>query len=436
MAHIIARQSIARWTSVLAVGLPMGCTVPHIDQASVERVLTALSADSMQGRRAFTPAAHRTVAFIEREFEGIGLQPFDNLASHLQTFSVREVEVTSGRIVLEGQELPSDRTAFAIAGSIRWTDASDVQIVRIDADMDPMGVLGPLLSDGRGDVLVLMSEDHHQVFDRFRRYLSGRTRTVGPDSERNSVIVLTDRATPGRFLINATATTTERELVNVVGVIPGRRPDEIVVFSAHHDHVGIGQPVDGDSIYNGANDNASGTTAVIELARYFAALPRPERTLLFAAFAAEEMGGFGSRYLASQLDPASIVALLNIEMIGKVAAEGPERAWITGFEQSDLGAIMGAAVSDTRFAFYADPYPDEQLFYRSDNVPFARLGVPAHSISTTPIDSDPDYHRVSDEVATLDPDHLTATIRGIAQGAATIVSGERTPARIDPARLR
>jgi Zn-dependent M28 family amino/carboxypeptidase len=222
----------------------------------------------------------------------------------------------------------------------------------------------------------------------------------------------------------------------VIGTIAGRRPDELIVFSGHYDHVGIRAPVDGDSIANGANDNASGTTAVIELARYYHALGRPERTLVFVAFAAEEAGGCGSEYLADRLNPDEIVALFNIEMIGKVAAEGPNRAWITGWDESDFGLLLAAAVPDSVFAFTADPYPDERLFYRSDNAVFARLGVPAHSISTTSIAVDPDYHRVTDEVGTLDIDHITATIRAIAAGARPIVEGTATPTRVDPARLR
>jgi Zn-dependent M28 family amino/carboxypeptidase len=221
-------------------------------------------------------------------------------------------------------------------------------------------------------------------------------------------------------------------MANVVGMIPGRRSNEFVLFSAHYDHVGFqpGRAVDGDSIANGANDNASGTTAVISLARYFQALGQPERTLLFAAFTAEEIGGFGSRYFSNQLDPDEIVAMFNIEMIGKPAREGPNTAWITGFDRSDFGQILQRAVRGTQYEFYADPYPDQNLFFRSDNATLARLGVPAHSISTTPIDVDTDYHRVTDEVETLDLDHMTNTIRAIAAGARTIVSGAETPIRV------
>jgi Zn-dependent M28 family amino/carboxypeptidase len=170
----------------------------------------------------------------------------------------------------------------------------------------------------------------------------------------------------------------------------------------------------------------------VSLARYFAGRGTPERTLLFAAFTAEEAGGFGSRYFSSQLDPDQIVAMFNIEMIGKPAVEGPNTAWITGFERSSFGTILQEAVEGTEYEFYPDPYPTLSLFYRSDNATLAALGVPAHSISTTPIDVDRDYHQVTDEIETLDLDHLTNTVRAIARAAETIVSGRATPTRVDP----
>jgi Zn-dependent M28 family amino/carboxypeptidase len=224
-------------------------------------------------------------------------------------------------------------------------------------------------------------------------------------------------------------------LENVVGTLPGKRPHEYVLFSAHYDHLGVLPAVGGDSIANGANDDASGTTAVIELAKYFAARGTPERTLLFAAFTGEEEGGYGSQYYSQQLDPDQIVAMINIEMIGKPGHEGPNTAWITGFDRSSLGTIMQKAVEGTKYRFFPDPYPQMDLFYRSDNATLARVGVPAHSISTTPIDVDRDYHQVSDEVSTLDLDHLTNTIRAIALGTETIVSGAETPTRVDPSTL-
>ncbi len=220
---------------------------------------------------------------------------------------------------------------------------------------------------------------------------------------------------------------------NVVGVIPGNtKPDEIVLFSAHYDHIGIMHPVDGDSIANGADDDASGVTAVIELARHFKKQKHNSRTLVFVAFTGEEVGGYGSRYFSKQLDPDRIVAMFNIEMIGKPSKWGRNAAFITGYEKSDLGAILGWNAEGSGFSFNPDPYPQEQLFYRSDNATLARLGVPAHSISTDQIDIDTLYHSVHDEFETIDVMNLTTTIRAIANAARTIVDGTDTPTRVAP----
>jgi len=289
----------------------------------------------------------------------------------------------------------------------------------------------------RGDVggLYLVDPSLKRQFERYRGFVAGGVRTLSPGEKESSVFILTETDRATSLSITAYFGSEELALANIIGTIPGRRDDEIVVFSAHYDHLGITTPVEGDSIANGANDNASGTTAIIELARHFKRMGAPERTLMFVAFTAEEIGGYGSQYFSKQLDPDQIVAMFNIEMIGKPAVGGPNSAWITGFDRSDFGRILQEAVEGTEYEFYADPYPDQNLFYRSDNATLARLGVPAHSISTTPIDVDQDYHQVSDEVETLDLDHLVNTIRAIAAGAGTIVSGEATPTRINPATI-
>ena len=129
------------------------------------------------------------------------------------------------------------------------------------------------------------------------------------------------------------------------------------------------------------------------------------------------------------------MAMFNIEMIGKPAVEGPNTAWITGFEKSSFGDLLQKSAEGTIYEFYPDPYPNQNLFYRSDNATLARLGVPAHTISTTPIDVDPDYHKVSDEFETIDVAHLTNTIRAISQAAVGIVSGQDTPTRVDASQL-
>ena len=221
------------------------------------------------------------------------------------------------------------------------------------------------------------------------------------------------------------------QLTNVVGVLPGKtRKEEYVIFSAHYDHLGVGKPINGDSIYNGANDDASGVTAVIMLANYFKALGNNERTLVFAAFTGEEMGGLGSQYFSKQFDANKVIAMFNIEMIGTESKWGKNSAYITGYEKTDMGRILQKNLEGTGFTFYADPYPAESLFYRSDNATLALLGVPAHTISTSKMDSEPNYHKVSDQIETLDLDNMTMIVRSIALSSKTIVSGVDSPTRV------
>jgi Zn-dependent M28 family amino/carboxypeptidase len=209
-----------------------------------------------------------------------------------------------------------------------------------------------------------------------------------------------------------------------------------VIFSGHYDHLGVGKPVDGDSIYNGANDDAAGTTAVIMLAKYFKALGNNERTIVFAAFTAEEVGGFGSQYFSRQFDPAKVMAMFNLEMIGTESKWGKNSAYITGYEKTDMGAIMQKNLEGTGFTFYPDPYTTQNLFYRSDNATLARLGVPAHTISTSKMDNEPNYHKVSDQIETLDMENMAMIIKSIALASRSIIAAKDTPTRVNVDELR
>jgi len=218
---------------------------------------------------------------------------------------------------------------------------------------------------------------------------------------------------------------------NVIGVIEGKSlPNEYVIISAHYDHLGIDHKKEGDNIYNGANDNASGTTAVLALAEYFKKLDNNERSLIFVAFTAEEMGLIGSRYFGKNINPNDIVAGINIEMIGKESPYGKNTAWLTGFDRSDFGEIIQKTLSDTKYKLFADPYPTQNLFFRSDNAALAKLGIPAHTFSTTPMEKDSNYHKVTDEYEVLDILTIKESIELIFKGILSIVQGEDTPTRI------
>ena len=206
--------------------------------------------------------------------------------------------------------------------------------------------------------------------------------------------------------------------------------NEYVIISAHYDHLGKKDVGDGDLIFNGANDNASGVAAILMLAEYFKKAKINKRSLLFVAFTAEEMGLVGSNYFGKTISPDSIIAGINIEMIGKESPFGPNSAWLTGFERSNFGTIIQKNLSGSNYKLHPDPYKNYRLFFRSDNASLARLGIPAHTFSTSPMDKDLDYHKVTDEARTLNIETITQTIKAIAIGTESIITGEDTPSRV------
>lgn len=217
---------------------------------------------------------------------------------------------------------------------------------------------------------------------------------------------------------------------NIIGLLQGKsKKEEYVIISAHYDHLGV-NGASGDSIFNGANDNASGVTGVLTLAKYFKEKNLNERTIIFVAFTAEEMGLVGSKYFGKGIDASKYIAGINLEMIGKSPSFGPNSAWLTGFDRSDFGQIIQNNLIGTGYQLFPDPYFKYNLFFRSDNASLARLGVPSHSFSTTAIDVDKDYHQSSDEVETLNITVITQTINAVAKGTESVISGKDTPSRI------
>lgn len=217
---------------------------------------------------------------------------------------------------------------------------------------------------------------------------------------------------------------------NIIGVLEGTsKKEEYVIISAHYDHLGMKKNGEGDLIYNGANDDASGVTGVLALADYFKKKGN-ERTIVFVAFTAEEMGLIGSTHFGKGIDASKFVAGINLEMIGKSPSFGPNTAWLTGFERSNFGKIVQQNLVGSGYQLFPDPYKNFNLFFRSDNASLARLGVPSHTFSTTAIDVDKDYHQVSDEATTLNMTIITQTIQAVAKGTESIINGKDTPSRV------
>jgi Zn-dependent M28 family amino/carboxypeptidase len=199
---------------------------------------------------------------------------------------------------------------------------------------------------------------------------------------------------------------------NVVGVLPGKtHPDEYVIYSGHWDHLGVGQPdARGDTIYNGAVDNATGVAAVIEQGRAFAAGPRPDRSIVFMTVTAEEKGLLGTEYYASNpLYPLSkTVAVINTDSLKPL---GPARDFtVSGDARQDLLDLLIAEGKTVGRSYIPDPRPEAGSFYRSDHFPFAKRGVPAISFGggIDIIDGKPGEARAWAEAYTKDKYHQPA----------------------------
>jgi hypothetical protein len=396
-----------------------------IRESEVSRVLSALASDDMQGRKAPSPGLEKAAAFIAEEFRKAGLKPLDpSSASHLQSFSVNQFDLTSQEVMVNGQAVPKDaQLCFPGSELVNW-DNRGAEIVRILPGENAIQKLYGLIQDGKS-YLVTADTSHRTQLARFRAFRAQRLDGSG------TVVAVIGTDSVQSYQVNLVARKTARPYANVGAMIPGKKPDEVVVFSAHYDHLGIGKAKNQDSVFNGANDDASGTAAVIALAKYFSRMKKPERTLLFVAFTAEESGGYGSQYFSKKQDPQKVVAMFNIEMIGTDSKWGKNSAFITGYEKSDFGKLLQENLQGSAFRFEPDPYPDQNLFYRSDNATLARLGVPAHTISTSKMDSEPYYHTVDDEFETLDTKNMTEIIKAIAVSSKGIVSGKQTPRRVE-----
>jgi Zn-dependent M28 family amino/carboxypeptidase len=272
-----------------------------------------------------------------------------------------------------------------------FSDADGVKNIYIPADSNLLPFAQRIVNSKESSI-VIVDTSHAKSFRRITRVdrdMFGKT---------PSIIFILASSPLVKFRLQVKQDIQETKLSNIVGVIPGKtKSSEQVLFSGHYDHLGIGKPnAQGDSIFNGANDDAAGVTAVIMLSKYYNKIKNNDRTLIFSAFTAEELGGFGSKYFSQQLDPEKVVAMFNIEMIGTESKWGINSAYITGYEKSGLAKILEKNLEGSKFKFYPDPYIAQDLFYRSDNAVLAALGVPAHTISTSKMDDEPYYHKQDD----------------------------------------
>jgi hypothetical protein len=421
--------------------------------------IALLAADSMRGRDTPSPELDAAAEWIAAEFERFGLQPGMG-DGYIQRYALRRmaVDASSSTVTVGGEELVwgTDLTATALPrvgsteGPVVLVSGSDGELdelpegaqVFVFAGPDMEGTRGPawparidgLYEAGAGAVFLVSTLDDDRWTRSATRSAAG-ARVVGElDPDRRTSVLVREAAVrrllgagaadvdalQARYAEEARADATDlaasttiglatledATAPNVVGILEGSDPalrDEYVVYSAHMDHVGVRPSAEGgDSIFNGADDDASGTAAVIEVAEAMASMDEaPRRSMLFVLVSGEEKGLLGSGFFAdnSPVPVESMVANLNADMVGR---NWSDTIVAIGKEHSDLGetlARVNAAWPDLGMTAIDDIWPDERFYFRSDHFNFARKGVPILFFFNG---THEDYHRASDEVDKID----------------------------------
>ena len=411
-----------------------------ISEASVRSHMTFLASDALNGRGSGTRDEWIAAEYLGAQMLRWGIEPMGDDGGFVQQIEIERYETTAPPVVTVGdRKYTHGREVFVQALGAAQAQGT---LQKFDYETPPQTgavVLMPeapprnyqTMITGAAAVLLMETPQSRSRWTSGPRLPAPPPRLVGVPAAAGGrpATVFLDKATytavaslaPGApVTIQADVEPAPRtQTWNAVGRLTGSDPgasSDVILLSAHLDHVGSRAPWDGsssaDTIYNGADDDASGSVAVLELARALAMGPRPKRTIVFAFFGSEEAGGFGSRFFADRpvVPLTQIIANLQFEMIGRPDSKVPaETLWLTGYERSTLGpelAKQGAKLVQ-------DPHPDQSFFTRSDNIQFARRGVIAHTVSSFGLHKE--YHQPSDEVRHINFAHMTHSIRSMLQ---------------------
>ena len=406
-----------------------------------------LAGDALRGRGSATPDEGVAAAYVGAMFQGYGLSTAPGMTSYLQTAGVTKTTpsghttLTVGGVTLtQGQNLTVLLTSgTSQTGALTLADAAvSPDAALLIAPTEGQG-LGPAIAsaiEGGAKLLILRETDSLKAlatrrgpprssFALSNETVSGMSGGPSPDVvmvsaadyDRLKALAGTSASIdPGAVQRLETVTT------NAIGFLPGSDPAAgVLLISAHLDHLGV-RP-DG-TIMHGANDDASGTTAVLELAHALASGEAHRRGILFVAYGSEEIGGLGSTYFGEHppVPLTDIVANLEIEMIG---AQDPRMEpgvmMMTGFDRSNFGPTLkekGALVAP-------DLYPEQNFFQRSDNYSLALKGIVAHTISGWAVT--PTYHSPDDDIAHLDLPFMTRAIQSLIEPLRWMASSDFTP---------
>lgn len=490
-AAVSAQSDVAEsdvWSRVPAAMHEM---LDRITPASLSGDLSFIASDLLAGRGTPSPGQEIAAYYIASQFRGAGLTPVGD-DEYFQTanwsvlgrgpseFSAKitvgarlfplsykqasiltdaEVDVPGARLVRVSAAEPDAVDAMdaaALQGAIVLTDLANFQTAPREAQRDAFVAMQALLPKlQKAGVVAVIGID--RTSETGTGFGSGELVAPGAGGQRGrgfrfnppllwshdpAVVSLFDSLPNGPVedgtadLVLGAMQTEPVKLRNVIGMLPGSDPtlrDEYVMVTAHYDHLGVGPPVEGDSIFNGANDDGSGTVSVIALARALGSLPpeaRPKRSVLFMTVFGEERGLLGSQYYVEHpiIPLVQIVGDVNLEQIGRTdSSEGPQinRASLTGFAFSTLTDSFVDAGKAVGVDVYDHPQNSESFFGRSDNVAFAAAGVPAHTLCVAYVY--PDYHGREDEWEKIDYENMAQVDRMMALGLFLLADAHDPP---------
>ena len=428
--------------------------------------LQYLASDAMRGRGSATPDELRAANYIARLLRRYGIKPAGDNGGYLQRLRlVKRTLLRPPRLRLSmtgrppvpwthGKEFIALRMAqAAVSGPLRKIDLAETDLPQEDAPSEagavvlldahggnPKAAITEAVNAGAAAVLVSEYPDARKRWQEYasripklRMLIAGISKEAqGPAStvavvSADAVAALEEMADGTQVTLRAPERIEISNTRNVVGMIRGSDPalaHSAVLLSAHMDHLGVGAPVNGDSIYNGADDDASGTVAVLELARLLGARRQPRRTVIFALFGSEELGALGGTYFREHppLPLKDIAANLEFEMIGRAdPAVAPDTLWLTGWERSNLGPVL----AEHGARLVSDPHPQQNFFARSDNYALAQKGVVAQTVSSYGLHGD--YHQPSDDVAHIDFKHMDEAIGSLLGPIEWLVNSDFRP---------
>jgi aminopeptidase YwaD len=403
-----------------------------------------LAGPTLHGRGSGTIDEYHAAEFIARKLKRYGVAPAAENGRYIQTASLQSRKVTNAPV------LSIDAGASSNPQPVSWTHGEEIAVLRLSepstqgplqkVDLEDVGtsagslkdgaavllkvnpniimndyrmMLGPYLESKAAIVIVPEVSSVKMLFERLSKEMPKVTEKMGKDASGPAVVFANvDAAHQLWVLPDGTSVKLRTGMTpwktshtwNVLGKIVGTsEKEQIVLLSAHLDHLGMRN----GKTYPGADDDASGTVAVMELARALAAEPKPSRTVVFALWGSEEKGMVGSQYFLKNptFELKNIVANLEFEMIARPDPKVErDQLWLSGWERTDLGPELG----DHGANLVADPHPEQNFFARSDNYALAKQGIIAQTVSSYGLHKD--YHQPTDTLTTVDWTHLDNAI--------------------------